>query len=380
MRRRKRIAIFAEKLYNGGVEKILQIVLRNLDLDKYDITLYSHHDEPLLDGCYPTQLKHRHIYSHGNGILSRLHNKLLLSVYYHCSPRVFYRLFIGKRYDLGIAFIEGYATRYLAGAPRGMKKIAWVHCDLNDYHWTHVAYPDETDETMAYETMDRIITVAQTSAEAFRVAMPSVTTPLQVIYNPIESDAILAKSQEPCALPPLRSDVVRLVTAGRFSPPKKLDRLLRIVNQLITEGYAIELWMLGDGALRPELELQINQLNLGEHVKMLGFKANPYPYIKSCDIYVSSSIAEGFATAITESLILGIPVVTTEVSGAKEQLGEHNEWGIVTDNDEQSLYHGLKRLLDDPELLCHYRRQAALRGRDFTLDKSMADITRLLDE
>jgi glycosyltransferase involved in cell wall biosynthesis len=55
-----------------------------------------------------------------------------------------------------------------------------------------------------------------------------------------------------------------------------------------------------------------------------------------------------------------------EVSGMKEMLGEHNEWGIVTENDEDALYQGIKSLLDDPALLAHYREKAAQRGKTFS--------------
>ena len=53
-------------------------------------------------------------------------------------------------------------------------------------------------------------------------------------------------------------------------------------------------------------------------------------------------------------------------SGAYELLGKHDEYGIVTENDEDALYEGIKRLLDDPERLIYYRKQAQIRGKDFS--------------
>lgn len=50
----KRIAIFAENLYGGGVQRILQIILRNFDYSKYDVNLYTHHQQTLLPEYYPT--------------------------------------------------------------------------------------------------------------------------------------------------------------------------------------------------------------------------------------------------------------------------------------------------------------------------------------
>ena len=104
---------------------------------------------------------------------------------------------------------------------------------------------------------------------------------------------------------------------------------------------------------------------------LLGYQTNPYKYVSKCDLFVCSSHSEGFSTAATEALIVGTPVCTTNVSGMREMLGENNEWGIVTDNDEEALYQGIKRLLDDPALLAHYKEKAAERGRTFSTENTV---------
>ena len=57
----------------------------------------------------------------------------------------------------------------------------------------------------------------------------------------------------------------------------------------------------------------------------------------------------------------------------KELLGEHNEYGLVTENSEEGLYEGVKRLLEDPGLLRHYREQAAIRGKAFESQKTVSE-------
>ena len=87
--------------------------------------------------------------------------------------------------------------------------------------------------------------------------------------------------------------------------------------------------------------------------------------------------AEGFSTAATEALIVGTPVITTEVSGMREMLG-NDEYGVITANDEEALYLGIKRLLEDPELLAHYREKAVERGRDFSMENTVKAVEDLL--
>ena len=65
-------------------------------------------------------------------------------------------------------------------------------------------------------------------------------------------------------------------------------------------------------------------------------------------------------------------------SGMKEMLGENNEWGIVTDNDEEALYQGIKRLLDDPKLLAHYKEKAAERGKAFSTANTVKAVEEML--
>ena len=101
-----------------------------------------------------------------------------------------------------------------------------------------------------------------------------------------------------------------------------------------------------------------------------GSKENPYKYVAKADLFVCSSRREGFSTAVSESLVLGIPVVTTEVSGMKEMLGD-DEFGIITANSEDALYLGIKRFLDNPKLLKHYRSKAVERGSIFNAETTV---------
>ena len=107
-------------------------------------------------------------------------------------------------------------------------------------------------------------------------------------------------------------------------------------------------------------------------------QANPYKYVAKCDLFVCASYAEGFSTAATEALIVGTPVCTVEVSGMKEMLGENNEYGIVCDNNEDSLYESIKELLDSPDKLNYYTEQAKKRGKDFNTYHTVKAVEEML--
>ena len=82
---------------------------------------------------------------------------------------------------------------------------------------------------------------------------------------------------------------------------------------------------------------------------------------------------------MTEALIVGTPVVSTDCSGARELLGENNEYGLVVENSEEGIYQGMKKMLSDPALLSHYRQQAILRGKRFSREETVQAVERMLD-
>ena len=95
------------------------------------------------------------------------------------------------------------------------------------------------------------------------------------------------------------------------------------------------------------------------------------------DMFVCSSIKEGFSTAVTEALILGLPVVTTLCSGMKEMLGA-SEFGLITENEEEALYEGIKKMLTEKDLLEKYKEKSVERGSFFNWDKTVKAVEELI--
>ena len=159
---------------------------------------------------------------------------------------------------------------------------------------------------------------------------------------------------------------------------KGFGRLIEAHHRLKHHGVKNHVYILGTGELKKELELQAQKNGDSDTVHFLGFCSNPYKIVARCDLFVCSSFREGFSTAVTEALILGVPVVTTCVSGAYEQMGENNEYGIVTENNTDSLYEGMKQMLQGDRLE-HYSKQAKLRGLLFSKESSIHSVEEIID-
>lgn len=189
---KRKVVFFVNNLYGGGAEKVLQTLLRHLDKQKFEVTLYSLHREKL-DNSYPSEIDFRYIYGHG-----KWSDYFKTFVYNTFSPSLFYSLFVKGKYDTEVAFIEGYSTRIVSGStnPKS-KKIAWIHIDLQNNHWTDIAFHHRKEEQVCYQNFDVVVAVSGTARYAAMNLFPGIKRSM-CLYNPIDSQEIIFKSKEDC--------------------------------------------------------------------------------------------------------------------------------------------------------------------------------------
>ena len=150
-------------------------------------------------------------------------------------------------------------------------------------------------------------------------------------------------------------------------------------KKLINEGYLHRIILIGIGTQSEKLKEKASAYGVSKSFLLVGFRDNPYKYVAKSDLYICSSRREGFSTAVTEALIVGTPVVSTECSGARELLGENNEYGIIVENCTEGIYRGMKKMLEHPELVRYYNKQAKLRGGYFSREKTVKAVEKVLE-
>ncbi len=187
---KKRVAFFVNDLYGGGAEKVLQTLLKHLNKEKFDVTLYSLHKEALNDN-YPPDITYRYIYGHG-----KIGDYFKTFIYKLFSPSFFYRLFIQDKFDTEVAFIEGYATRIVSGSTNARsRKIAWVHCNMLVDRWTGDAYRTQKEEERCYNKFDCVVGVSETVKNELQELFVGIKNAV-CLYNPIDTGEIIRKSKE----------------------------------------------------------------------------------------------------------------------------------------------------------------------------------------
>lgn len=375
----KKVLFFLESLAGGGAEKVLTDIVCHMDRTKYDITVCTVTDggvyeDQVSEACtYRSLLKMEDYHSGG---MKKILFWLKLKMIYSFPIKMVYRWFLKERYDVEIAFIEGFATKLIAASPNAhSKKIAWVHSDLNANSYADSCYKGKNAQTAAYRKYDRILCVSESVKEAFEHKFFSGSQ-IGVQYNPVDEKAIIQKAHEPLSLQRSNPGLL-LGTVGRLEQQKGYIRLLNCVKDLHDQGYSFTLWIIGKGSQQAQMEQFIQEKGLENTVLLLGFHKNPYQYLMQCDAFICSSYAEGFSTAATESLILGKPVFTVECAGMQELIGDSG-CGEIVPNTDEALYQLLEKLVSNQFDLKRYSEQAEKRGKEFCMDTRISEIQQII--
>ena len=373
--KKKKILFAIESLSGGGAEKILTTIVKNLDKTKFDITVLV----VVHTGVYLKEVskycKVKYIledYSNIQSYIGKLKYRLEYKKIYSIPIDKVYRKYVLDKYDIEIAFVEGYATKLIAASTNHKsRKIAWVHTDLLKNSYADEIYTDQNEHLETYRQYNCIFCVSQNVKESFENKF-HISTKAVVQYNPVDEEEIRKKSvQELDIVYPYQG--LLLGTIGRLEYQKGYLRLLKCVKRLLEKGYQFTIWIIGLGSEKEKLEQYIKENNLNSAVILLGFKENPYQYLRYCDAFICSSYAEGFSTAATESIILGRPIFTVECSGMKELIG-NSGCGEIVPNTNEELYNLLERLVSGEYNLEEYKKKAIKRSENFLLKTRICEI------
>lgn len=239
---------------------------------------------------------------------------------------------LDKAYDIAVSYtsIINYLTWYVMHKVWAEKRIGWIHFDISKLTIDH-AFMEKL-----HSEMDKIYVVSTQAYEAFMAEFPNLAEKCEVRYNVVDAEMIRSMAQEPAES--IREEGVRtIVTLGRLSAEKGQDMVPAVAQRLREAGISFRWYLIGDGNLRPGLEKAIRENGLEDTVILLGTKANPYPYLKQADIYVQTSVYEGFCITLAEAKVFDLPIIATDFAGAHEQLdGRANCCVIKRDAEEMA--------------------------------------------
>ena len=205
------------------------------------------------------------------------------------------------------------------------KRIAWVHAD---YLATKLA---NRKNFRIYKKFDQIISVSKTAIENFAVSYPSLRNKCDYCYNCIPVEDIIEKSKMQENVFDKGQDDVVLFSASRLVVEKGLAPALKDLAPLFSKYKNLKWYIAGIGPEESLLRNLITKYKLDSQVFLLGFKQNPYPYIKEADYLLLPSLHETFSMVAREAAVFGTPVIASDIPIMREVLGEG---GVLCSNGD----------------------------------------------
>ena len=335
---KKKLLFFAYTLEMGGAEKVMLDFISVLQ-ERYDvdIALLKAQGEFL-----PAVPKGVSLIPMRKGFLSYL----LFRYIPFFRRRKINQIAGEKDYAAAVGFLEGRSATWVADIRRPIRRIAWVHINASLYD---IGISDREVKD-SYGRMDTVVFVSEDARKQFVARYGVSLKQTKILYNLIDEQAIREKAQAEVA----SNSCFTFINVGRMSPQKRQDRLVEAAAQLKKAGVPFQIQIAGGGPEEAALRQLILERDVSDVVQLLGVQKNPYPYVKQADCFVLSSDYEGYSLAVKEALLLGTPVVSTDVTGTREMLHD-GQYGMICAADTQALYEAMKQVLLTRDILTNYR-------------------------
>jgi glycosyltransferase involved in cell wall biosynthesis len=383
---KKKILFMIINMNVGGTEKALLNMIHEIPEEEYDITVLmlekyggflnsipSHVHIKYLNGYrdikhilnQPPHLTAVNFLKEGkviralNIILIHLLSKLLKE------RSMFFKYLLKgyqdeTEYDLAVAYAGpmDFISYFVINKIKAKKKVQWVHFDVNKI-WFNKRFAAKI-----YKKFDRIFVVSNQGKNKLLNMLPVLKGITDTFFNLISSNSINKMANEGIGFED-HFNGVRILTVGRLTKEKGQDLTIPVVSKLKKSGYNVRWYCIGDGSARIEYEDLIDKYNIKKDFILLGANPNPYPFMKQCDIYVQPSRHEGYCITLSEAKNFNKPIITTNFTGASEQIID-NHTGLIVNFDEQQMFLALKQLLDDQELKNRLEKNSQLKVLDST--------------
>lgn len=359
---KKKVLFMIDSLTCGGAEKSIVSLLPLLDYSKIDVTLMLVGRGGVFESYVPQQVRIINYTPGCQTVLQKLWLKvcrLLFSVslrlnkfrkvplnsptleWMTCSTAI---QPYAEHFNVAIAYQQGFPCWYVMEKVNADKKLAWINVDITKTKF-RLAYIKKF-----YDKYDGVIAVSDALYKILNDIGLVEKQRLYRIYDILNEDLIRKQGNEIYGGEVPNKSVPTLTTAARLITfHKGQDLCIEAAKILKDKGYKFQWFFVGEGPDKLKLENLIKEKGLQNEIRMVGLQSNPYPYIKSADIYVQSSRFEGFGLTVTEAKILGRAIVCTNFPTAFNQI-EDGKNGIIVEMSAESIALGIEKLLNDETL------------------------------
>lgn len=254
---------------------------------------------------------------------------------------------------------------FAATLPKQVHKVVMIHTDYA--HWCRL----DNDSKRAsrfdrwwYAKCDRIAVVGVPNAERMKKCLPCIADKIVPFHN-------ILKTIERPNVERVESEKIKIVTLSRLNwgPQKKTDAIIRVAARLKAEDVKFDWTVYGDGD-REKLDVLVKELDVGDVFHMPGYSPDAQKELARADLSIMLSDYEGLSNGIYEAMMLGVPVFSTKVGGAEEQI-EDGVNGWLVENDEDTIFEKLSAVLSNRDTIRSARE--ALKAYHYDNDKALRE-------
>ena len=377
---KKKILFIASNLNTGGVQKSLISLLNCFDFDKYDVDLYLLSREGVLQDFVPKNVNFIEL-----NFDPSFFKKFPYCIKELCKNKSFYLIYkrlvhvlisridkgygaiymsklipkIDKKYDAIIDYGGQQLCYYMVDILEANKKITFFHSNYKN--WGYYFNADKR----YYDKVDYIFTISETCKNSLMNYFPQQKDKIHVMYNIVSEKIIkkMSKDTDFNKMFELNENIIKILTLGRPTLEKGYDYCIKVCKMLKDEGYDLKWYSIGMSNEIEKFKQMAKEYSVEDIFIFLGETSNPYKYIDKIDICVHPSRFEGKAIAVDEMKILCKPILITNFDTVYDQI-ENGTEGIIVNMDEESIFNGLKELIESNDLRNKLIKN--LESRDFS--------------
>ena len=341
----KRHIFFIGTLCNGGAERVVSILAGHMAKQGMDVEILTYYDRPV-SYQVDSRVKLTAVETMtGSG--NKVKNLLAIRKYFKRNVRIV------------ISFLAPF--NMMAIAANLGNGVPMIVADRNDPTKVPSNAAVRKVRDVLYRFATGVVVQTQKNKAYFCQAVQKKS---KVIYNPID-----LKDYAAIALHTEKEK--KIVTAGRLMPQKNQKMMIRSFASVHEKHPDYQLVIYGEGPSRDELEALVKELGLVKCVLLPGNISDIHEHIKNAEIFVLSSDYEGMPNALIEAMCLGLPSISTKVSGAKDLIKDH-ENGLLTElNNQEQLEKAMLELIENKELADKLAKNAAKLNEELEVSKIM---------
>lgn len=285
-----------------------------------------------------------------------------------------------KKYDAAISFSNDIPLKkanftgndFVEFSVNALIKISYIHNDLERLGITR-------DYSLKrYQNFDKIVTVSESCKSTFDKLVPEYITKSYLAHNFMNPEIILKKGEMQFESPFTKDNISFITVARLDNNQKRIDKIISVAKKLKEHNFIFSWHIIGNGQDLEYLKSLSIKSNVDDFVHFLGFIHNPYPYIKHADCFVLTSDFEAQGMVLSEALILGTPVVTTNFEAAKEFVIPTIN-GFITEKSTSSIYPILENILNDPSILKTLRKKIKTTNANYNSQKALKEFFTLIE-